>query len=58
MTDSTYFVKSTTLRAFTESFEHFADNNVTRHAKRDHLGSYVITSEKTFETSRLLMSFS
>ena len=25
MTDSTYFVKSTPLRAFTGSFQHFAD---------------------------------
>ena len=31
---------------------------VTRHAKKAHLGSYVITSEKTFQTSQVLTSFS
>ena len=45
MTDNTYFVKSTPLRAFIESFQHFAEMFVTDILK---ICMWRFDAEKTF----------
>ena len=50
MTDSTYFAKSTPIRAFTGSFQHFADMLVILR-KKYNAEKYFLTNLRVFKLS-------